>query len=54
MPRAHALLLRYFTLCDVHDALYELSHQLLQTKDLSDPKTGVKMNGTMANAAVQR
>ena len=36
------------------NALYELSHQIMQTRDLSDPKTGVKMNWTMANAGVTR
>jgi len=28
------------------NALYELAHQVLQTRDLSDPATGVKMNWT--------
>ena len=32
------------------NALYELSHQILQMRDLSDPATGVKMNWTVANA----
>jgi glutamate carboxypeptidase len=32
------------------NALYELSHQILQLRDLSDPETGVKMNWTVANA----
>ncbi len=32
------------------NALVELSHQILQTKDLSDPKTGLKMNWTMSQA----
>jgi glutamate carboxypeptidase len=32
------------------NALYELSHQILQMRDLSDPETGVKMNWTVANA----
>jgi glutamate carboxypeptidase len=32
------------------NALYELSHQILQMRDLSDPKTGVKMNWTVATA----
>ena len=32
------------------NALYELSHQILQMRDLSDPTTGVKMNWTVANA----
>ena len=32
------------------NALYELSHQILQMRDLSDPATGVKMNWTVASA----
>src|SRR4051812_43854566 len=32
------------------NALLELSNQILQTKDLSDPKTGLKMNWTMSQA----
>src|SRR5262245_35695556 len=32
------------------NALYELSHQILQMRDLSDPETGVKMNWTVASA----
>jgi glutamate carboxypeptidase len=32
------------------NALYELSHQILQMRDLSDPATGVKMNWTVARA----
>jgi glutamate carboxypeptidase len=32
------------------NALVELAHQILQTKDLSDPKTGLKMNWTLASA----
>jgi glutamate carboxypeptidase len=32
------------------NALVELSNQILQTKDLSDPKTGLKMNWTNARA----
>lgn len=32
------------------NALYELAHQVLQTRDLSDPSTGLKMNWTLANA----
>jgi glutamate carboxypeptidase len=32
------------------NALYELAHQVLQTSDLSDPSTGLKMNWTLANA----
>ncbi|MBX9775108.1 MAG: M20/M25/M40 family metallo-hydrolase [Xanthobacteraceae bacterium] len=31
------------------NALYELSHQILQMRDLSDPATGVKMNWTVAS-----
>jgi len=36
------------------NALYELSHQVLQTRDLSDPSIGVKMNWTIANAGTNR
>lgn len=36
------------------NALYELSHQLLQLRDLSDPLTGVKLNWTMAKAGIVR
>ena len=32
------------------NALYELAHQILQTRDLSNPETGLKMNWTIANA----
>lgn len=32
------------------NSLVELAHQILQMKDLSDPKTGLKMNWTMASA----
>ena len=32
------------------NALYELAHQVLQTSDLSDPGSGLKMNWTLANA----
>jgi glutamate carboxypeptidase len=32
------------------NALYELSHQILQMRDLSDPATGVKVNWTVASA----
>ena len=32
------------------NALYELAHQVLQTSDLSDPASGLKMNWTLANA----
>jgi glutamate carboxypeptidase len=31
------------------NAIYELAHQMLQTRNLSDPETGLKMNWTMAN-----
>src|SRR5262249_425152 len=36
------------------NALYELAHQILQTKDLSKPDVGLKMNWTMAQAGVTR
>ena len=36
------------------NALYELAHQILQTRDLSDPAVGLKMNWTMANAGTTR
>jgi glutamate carboxypeptidase len=36
------------------NALYELSHQIMQTRDLSDPKTGLKMNWTVASAGTNR
>lgn len=36
------------------NAIYELAHQMLQTKDFSDPKTGVKMNWTMVNGGTNR
>jgi glutamate carboxypeptidase len=36
------------------NALYELSHQILQMRDLSDPATGLKMNWTVANAGTNR
>lgn len=36
------------------NALYELAHQILQTKDLSDPAKGVKMNWTVAQAGTNR
>jgi glutamate carboxypeptidase len=36
------------------NALYEMAHQILQTRDLSDATTGVKMNWTMARAGVTR
>ena len=36
------------------NAIYELAHQILQTKDFSDPKTGVKMNWTMISGGSNR
>jgi len=36
------------------NALYELAHQILQTRDLSNARTGVKMNWTLANAGSAR
>ena len=36
------------------NALYELAHQVMQTRDLSDPKLGVKVNWTMARAGIVR
>jgi len=36
------------------NALYELAHQIMQTRDLSVPATGVKMNWTIANAGTNR
>src|SRR5262245_36856633 len=36
------------------NALYELSHQILQTRDLSNPETGVKMNWTVSRAGMNR
>jgi len=36
------------------NALYELAHQILQTRDLSNPRKGVKMNWTLANAGSAR
>jgi len=36
------------------NALYELSHQILQMRDLSDPATGVKMNWTISHAGTNR
>jgi glutamate carboxypeptidase len=36
------------------NALYELAHQLLQTRDLSDPATGRKLNWTIARAGTNR
>ena len=36
------------------NALYELAHQILQMRDLSDPAVGVKMNWTIASAGTNR
>jgi glutamate carboxypeptidase len=36
------------------NALYEMAHQILQMRDLSDPATGLKMNWTMASAGSNR
>jgi len=36
------------------NALYELAHQMMQTRDLSDPSTGLKMNWTLAQAGDTR
>jgi glutamate carboxypeptidase len=36
------------------NALYELAHQVLQTRDLSNPGVGLKMNWTLANAGTTR
>jgi len=36
------------------NAVYELAHQMLQTRDLSNEATGVKMNWTLANGGSAR
>jgi glutamate carboxypeptidase len=36
------------------NALYELAHQIMQMRDLSDPKAGIKMNWTVASAGSVR
>lgn len=36
------------------NALYELSHQILQMKDFTDPATGLKMNWTISKAGTNR
>jgi glutamate carboxypeptidase len=36
------------------NALYELAHQVLQTRDLSKPAVGLKMNWTIAHAGTAR
>jgi glutamate carboxypeptidase len=36
------------------NALYELAHQLLQMRDLSDPASGMKLNWTLASGGTSR
>jgi glutamate carboxypeptidase len=36
------------------NALYELAHQILQSRDLSEPAVGLKMNWTIASAGTNR
>ena len=36
------------------NALYELSHQILQMRDLSDPQVGIKLNWTISQAGTNR
>lgn len=36
------------------NALYELSHQIMQMRDLSEPQVGLKLNWTMAQAGTNR
>jgi len=36
------------------NALYELAHQVLQTREFSNPAVGLKMNWTLANAGTTR
>jgi glutamate carboxypeptidase len=36
------------------NAIYELAHQMLQTRDLSDPTTGLKMNWTLVKGGSNR
>src|SRR5262249_54448444 len=36
------------------NALYELAHQMLQTRDLSDPRVGIKLNWTVASGGSVR
>ena len=36
------------------NALYELAHQIMQMRDLSDPRAGIKMNWTLASAGTVR
>jgi glutamate carboxypeptidase len=39
---------------DGRNALYELAHQIMQMRDLSDPTLGLKMNWTLASAGSVR
>jgi glutamate carboxypeptidase len=39
---------------DGRNALYELAHQMLQTRDLSDPSIGLSLNWTIASAGGTR
>jgi glutamate carboxypeptidase len=39
---------------DGRNALYELAHQILQMRDLSDPQTGASLNWTVARAGAAR
>jgi glutamate carboxypeptidase len=39
---------------DGRNALYELAHQILQMRDLSDPSTGATLNWTVARAGAAR
>ena len=39
---------------DGRNALYELAHQILQMRDLSDPQTGATLNWTVARAGAAR
>jgi glutamate carboxypeptidase len=36
------------------NALYELAHQIMQSRDLSNPATGLKLNWTLASAGTTR
>jgi glutamate carboxypeptidase len=36
------------------NALYEMAHQIMQMRDISDPATGVKLNWTVASAGTVR
>jgi len=37
-----------------HNAFYELAHQIMQTRDLSNPDAGLKMNWTVATGGNTR